>query len=256
MNLVNALTSTLWEIDGHHHVLSNQGYKIPSIFSAFEGYNRPEHSKHRKHQLSNLSGAVLKSLSSHLFQCLHGGYWERDCWSPLKGDVELLAKSLAGYRDYLGQSSKKMKLHHSSPTPVRQLSESLSFQFLPKAVSTSMSGLVVLLALRAKLEEISEYEYVSVEDMCTSTDFRAKYNFIQSIKKIGFPFPTALLSYSHGNNVGGLHFIWKVAKADESSFSESQRVIEAIKSNIPKYHTRSMKKIIWPPYSFLETSCF
>ena len=64
-----------------------------------------------------------------------------------------------------------MKLHHSSPTPVRQLSDSFSFQFLPKAVSTSMSGLVVLLALRAKLEEISEYEYVSVEDMCTSTDF-------------------------------------------------------------------------------------
>ena len=88
MNLVNALTSTLWEIDGYHHVLSNQGYKIPS--------------KHQKCQLSNLSGAVLESLSSHLFRCLHGGYWERDCWSPLKGDVELLAKLLAGYRDYLG----------------------------------------------------------------------------------------------------------------------------------------------------------
>ena len=78
---------------------------------------------------------------------------------------------------------------------------------------------------------------------------RFQYNFIQSMK-IGFPFPTVLLSYSHGNNVGGLHFIWKVAKADESSFSESQRVIEAIQVN------EKNVTIIWPPYSFLETSCF
>lgn len=73
-------------------------------------------------------------------------------------------------------------------------------------------------------------------------DCRSKYTFVQTMKTVGFPFPTALLSYTHGNNVGNLNFVWKVNSADESSFSDSQRVIEMVKKNIPVYHTRAMRK--------------
>ena len=95
INFMSALTDMLWEIDGRHHVFSNQGYSIPSIFSKFTEYNQPETSKHRKRELSNLSVAVLESVSSHLFQCLQGGYWERDaCWASLKVDVVKCLPSL------------------------------------------------------------------------------------------------------------------------------------------------------------------
>ena len=84
VSLVNALTDTLWFIDGHHHVLTTQGYRVPNIFSQFVGYSKPELSKHRKRQIGNLSGSVLRSLSSHLFHCLQGGSWHRSEWMSRK----------------------------------------------------------------------------------------------------------------------------------------------------------------------------
>lgn len=110
-SLVTALTDTLWVIDGHHHVISNQGHKIPPVFSRFVGYNKPELSKHRKRQSSNMSGTVLQSLSSHLFHCLQGGYWHRCNWVHMKTDVEQLAQTLSKYTDYLEASRKKTKLN-------------------------------------------------------------------------------------------------------------------------------------------------
>ena len=67
LSVVTALTDTLWIFDGRHHVLSNQGRKIPSAFSKFVGYNNPELHKHRKRQVGNMSGSVLDSMSKHCF---------------------------------------------------------------------------------------------------------------------------------------------------------------------------------------------
>ena len=73
-NLVQALTNTLWTIDGHHFVFSKQGFEIPATFGCFVGYNCPEMSKHRKRTHSNMSYSTLHSISSHLFDCLQGSY--------------------------------------------------------------------------------------------------------------------------------------------------------------------------------------
>ena len=35
VSLVTALTDTLWIIDGHHHIFSSQGCRIPSTFTKF-----------------------------------------------------------------------------------------------------------------------------------------------------------------------------------------------------------------------------
>ena len=77
-SLVQALTDTLWTVYGHHDVVSKQGFSIPSFASKFEGNNCPELSKHRKRNRENLSCSALKSLSSHLFDCLQFPFWERD----------------------------------------------------------------------------------------------------------------------------------------------------------------------------------
>ena len=93
-SFVTALTDTLWTIDGHHHVFSNQSIIIPPVFSQFVGYNRPELSKHRKRQASNMSGSVLRSLSSHLFHCLQAGYWNRQHWNSLLSPCPTIAVTL------------------------------------------------------------------------------------------------------------------------------------------------------------------
>ena len=55
---------------------------------------------------------------------------------------------------------------------------------------------------------------------------------------------TALLTYSHGNNIGSLHFVWKVLESVDEDISESQRTIEKAKSEIPIFHTRAMKRAL------------
>lgn len=52
---VTELCNVLWFVDGHHGVLSSRSCPIPSLFTRFNGYNRPELSKHRKRSISNLS---------------------------------------------------------------------------------------------------------------------------------------------------------------------------------------------------------
>ena len=51
-----------------------------------------------------------------------------------------------------------------------------------------------------------------------------------------------LLTYSSGNNVGNLHFVWKVPsnKSIEETFQDGVKVIEKIKPLLPQYHTRAM----------------
>jgi len=38
-SLVQALTDTLWHIDGQHDVFRKQGYTIPAVFDVFMNYN-------------------------------------------------------------------------------------------------------------------------------------------------------------------------------------------------------------------------
>ena len=248
-SFVNALTDILWTIDGHHHVLGSQGQNIPSSFSHFNGYNKPELSKHRKRLIGNLSGSTLSMLSSHLFHCLQGGYWARSGWKELKNDVEELAQCVAKYTDYLESSRKKSNLNHYLTTPVRELSENLTFQFLP--LSDEKPSL--LSDLQNHLEKTPLLEYVAVEDYCPGNS-RAKYNFLRTLKTVGVSFPTALLSYTHGNNVGNLHFMWKVASTDDSSFTDCQKVIEAVKKEIPVYHTRAMRKAMFDVFGRVTSS--
>lgn len=240
-SLITALTDTLWTIDGHHQVLGSQGYRIPPLFAQFNGYNKPELSKHRKRQLENLSGSVLTSLSSHLFHCLQGSYWHRDGWKEKRSDVESLARCISKYTDYLGRSKKQAMLNHSLTSPVRELSKNLTFQFLPVAESSTS----LLSDLQSHLEE--ENTPFLVENVCP-TNPRVKYNFVCTLRRVGFTFTAALLTYTHGNNVGNLHFVWRVTAVTESSFTSCQKVIEEVKQKIPVYHTRVMRQAMFNVY--------
>ena len=81
-----------------------------------------------------------------------------------------------------------------------------------------------------------------------------KYNLMKAMKSNGFPFPTALVTYAHGNNVGNLNFLWKIQGDEESAFSDSQRVVEQLKQHIPTYHTRAMRKEAFHQFGRLTSS--
>ena len=177
--LLHALTNALWYIDGQHDVFQKQGYPIPTSLSVFVNYNRPDLSKHRKRERGNMSCTVLKSLSSHLFACLQGVYWSRDHWKEIKPSIEQLTNSIDGYSSYLQKSCKKVAFNQSSSSPVREISDHLSFQFLPVNRSTSVP---------AKLEDLFNYlnvqpelESVSVDEYLPG-DPKGKYQYLQMLK--------------------------------------------------------------------------
>lgn len=62
------------------------------------------------------------------------------------------------------------------------------------------------------------------------------------------------MTYTHGNNVGSLHFVWKVESYSDTSFSDSQPVIEKLKEDIPVYHTRMMRKEMFKVFGRLSAS--
>ena len=160
----------------------------------------------------------------------------------LKNEEEQLVNAVAKYTDYFKASRKKPKLNHALTSPVCVLSDHLNFQFLPVSGSPGSASFT---SLQSHLEELPDYETVCTEELqMYPTDYRSKYSLMQTLKAQGLPFPTALLFYSHGNNVGtcNLNFLWKVKSVNESSFTESQGAIEAAKCKIPGYHTRGMRR--------------
>ena len=234
--LVHSLTDTLWYIDGHHEVFKGQNLTIPNCFDTFCGYNKPEASKHWKREIGNMSFEVLKHSSRQLFSCLQASYWDRQGWSTFRDSVEQLARILDEYSEYLGQKNKQMRLLHSRLVPAREVGDNLHFMFLPVSSSSFSS----FKSLEDKLKSSEFFQSLLINDFSPADSFK-RYEYMQKLKKFGLPFASALLTYSHGNNVGNLSFIWRVHNNDSDNYSRCVHVIEQVKLQLPSYKTRAMR---------------
>lgn len=102
-----------WYIVGRHETLSSRSCDIPEVFSQFQEFNKPELSKHRKHQHSNLIESELRGLSSELFTVLLHYFWKQSPGPCLIYMLNYLLKAwLIMLTIYL-----TMKAHHSSNVP-------------------------------------------------------------------------------------------------------------------------------------------
>lgn len=74
---------------------------------------------------------------------------------------------------------------------------------------------------------------------------RKRRSYIDDLKKGVFVMAKTIL-YTHmtGNNVGSLHFLWKVPEeaAEEDLLAGNLAAQRAIKSLLPLYHTRAMRR--------------
>lgn len=149
-----------------------------------------------------MSCTSLRVCADALFGCLQCVYWGQSGWKEFKSDVVLLATSLSKYTDYFVKQCGAMKRVHSSQQPVRQISENLSFAYLPlcQAVSPCFHQ------LEQKLKEKSLFEFLVIEDLCPAEPLK-KYEYIQRLREVGLSENAALLTYSHGNNIGSVHFV-------------------------------------------------
>ena len=96
---------------------------------------------------------------------------------------------------------------------------------------------------------MNNFEYVTITDMLPSDPLK-KLRSVDTLTTCGLRFPCLLLIYSPGGNIGNLHFLWKVPTDSDvtSSFEQSQVVIENIRSQIPRYHTRAMRSAMFEKF--------
>ena len=95
-----------------------------------------------------------------------------------------------------------------------------------------------------------------------STHFRSncvqKHRIVNSIISDGCcsSTPCMLLIYSPGNNVGNLHFLWKVPPNAEIAecFERSQPVIEQTKTTFPVFHSRAMRAAFFKKAGLISIS--
>ena len=248
-----AIVDCLWYLDGHHSALEKQSCTIPSLFTRFNGYNTPEVSKHRKRSISSLSGITLETLASTLFHNLQKSFWSSERLKSLHMNTESLARSIASYSDYLSSQRKKTSTLHKSPLPVRHISDSMSVKFV-KASTGLFPCDKRLEWLCLCLQEKLEYEFLSLCEFVPETA-RERYDYVKVLERNGLPYPIMFLTHSSGNNIGNLHFVWKLptAKSIESTFEESVTTIEAIKLILPQYHTRAMRREVFAKFGRISS---
>lgn len=244
LKFTKVLVDTLWYIDGHHEVLLKQSCPIPSSLTNFSDYNLPEMSKHRKRSYPNLDEGTISRLSTSLYDCLLLPLWNRNGWDAFKTDIEQLASSLYNYSQYLNHQNKRVKRHHMSPSPVRDISNSLCLKHISPIAGEKV--LPHLHSLVFALKKLALYEFVLVEDFCNS-EKRLKYYFLQDLSN-GLPFPFILLRHTSGNNTGNMHFIWRCDETVTVAFEKSLATVERAKEAIPKFHTRAMKNTLFKTF--------
>ena len=165
-------------------------------------------------------------LSSTLFHNLQKSIWSREQLKLIHRNTEQLARSVASYADYLSSQRKKMNTIHSFVSPVRQVSDSMSVKFV-KASTGVLSCNTRLEMLSSCLRDKSEYEFVPLCDFLPDAS-RARYEYIQTLESNGLPYPIMLLTHSSGNNIGNLHFVWKLP-AGKRSKQHLKRALELSK---------------------------
>ena len=177
-NVLNAIRDALWYLDGHHHTLADQACRVPAIFSSFEGYNKPEKSKHEKRSAAFLSADTLTSHSQRLYGNLQLPFWSRQAWCGFKTEVELLAQAVAKYAGSLSVKKSRINVLHISSVPARTVADNLTVEYLSPRLSVPRSICAFDEAVQAAGMNVA----VDIDHLLPR-DRRKRYDVIQDMKK-------------------------------------------------------------------------
>ena len=132
-----------------------------------------------------------------------------------------------------------MNALHGSLSPTRTVADNLLVEFLTPRRSLS-SDIVVF---QEKLERSGTNVAIEIDELLPS-DHQKRHDLIQRLKN-GLLSPAILATYSPGSNIGNIHWLWLTDDTNISSAIQScHQVIESVKSCIPTYHIRVMRKVV------------
>lgn len=236
---VNILSNILWDIDGNHSTLASRGYGVPAILTQFEGYNKPEMRKRKKISVVNLKKNNIQAHSSACFDLASQAYMNADPWHLIKEGILQLADNLRKYVDFLEKTNAAMKEHHEK-TQTKDVHETDKFRVINASHIVTPSLRVKYHTLVQAINNSGFYEVINVNNhspTIPSEKFRYVHNLVVPSKCVLFMYTGAKEN---------LNFLWKVPVDVEMNSSEyiqrNNANIQEIKKNLPKFHTRAMRR--------------
>ena len=154
----------LWYIDGHHDTFQSRSCSMPADIKEFQGYNKPELTKHRRRSAENLCSGMLNSYSLHLNEYLMQPWFSLAIWKPIKDVVIQLAESVHKYAVYLNQKNATVQENHSMLEPVRSIDNAESFHLVKRAQWVRTSIGTKFSALQQHIDSIDDFVPVLVND--------------------------------------------------------------------------------------------
>ena len=222
-----------WTVTMTPYLTGDSRYQNCSHY--IKGTNVPQASKHRKRSAVNLSCEKLACHSASLYEVLLSSWINTSTWAVMKEAVKGLASSIDGHISYLRDQSKRMKVHHS--TPSESFGDKTNLTYLPRSSKVPGS----LRELDQALSQKQVYEYVFVQDFAPA-DRQTRYHYIQKLHK-GLSRPAVLCTHTVGSSIGNYHFVWAIPEhvTLEAALNENVRLLEDIKSQVPVFHGRALK---------------
>ena len=119
---------------------------------------------------------------------------------------------------YLSAHSKKSRLQHRSPKPIRNFADSLCeiYQRMYMRQSSSL--------LWWTLEEKHPYKFVFLNSFTPDASHK-RQEFLQSLERSGCNVSTVIMTHFSGNNAGNIQFTWRVSPTElvDVTLNQSQR---------------------------------
>ena len=163
-SFINLTTDCLWYLDGYYQAFKDRCLEIPSEFNLFQGYNKPEASRHRRREVGTLDASTLDAFSSSLSKLLLQPWFDLKGWKAMRSNVSSLAECMAKYATYLKSKCDSIKTHHAALEPVRSASVCESFCFISKAVWIEPATALKYRNLQEGLDATKEFEPLLLND--------------------------------------------------------------------------------------------
>lgn len=161
---VDTMADILWYLDGHHDTLQSRACPIPADLKEFQGYNKPELTKHRRRSAENMCGGMLNNYSLRLNECLMQPWFSSAVWKPFRECFVKLAESMHKYAVYLTQKNVAVQENHSLLEPVRSAAEAESFHVIKRARWVAPTIALKFTALQQHIDSIDDFVPVFIND--------------------------------------------------------------------------------------------
>ena len=233
---INVVGECLWYLDGCHETMKERALGVPDEIKHLSGYNKPETHNHKRKTERSLDYKSLQEHSIAVFHLTSSSYMKSIEWTKIREILLRLADNMRRYADFLTCKKAKVQQNHS-----RVFSDDTKSQFQVQKPSVTTNP-----TLRARYRAISEkcltaanYEVISLDEFSPVNDRRRKHDYLQHLVV-----PVRYVQYTHSTGYINLNFMWKVPENEqvEQILDRSTKVRDELIKNIPKYHTRAMRR--------------